>query len=224
MFDANVIITLMALDTNIEYITPISIIVFVESEKSSLYARPRIIKSDMNANSIAITIVPANGSEGNDMPNAMAITAPRLAPEDTPSVEPSASGFFKRPCIAAPQSESDAPVSATHSTRGSRTVSIIDAGSSFGMSSPSIARRNISAVLFSGTFTLPKHTQATAVNMAAAANIMYSYTLKPSCVPFISVLYHQYPIIPNKKPLPQQLSPREQYLAVYAAYSAVTKS
>ena len=125
---------------------------------------------------------------------------------------------------AAPQSESDAPVSATHSTRGSRTVSIIDAGSSFGMSSPSIARRNISAVLLSGTFTLPKHTHITAVNMAAAANIMYSYALKPSCVPFISVLYHQYPIIPNKKPLPQQLSPREQYLAVYAAYSAVTKS
>ena len=77
------------------------------------------------AKSMAMTMVPAKGRPGKVMPKAMAMTAPRDAPEDTPKVEPSARGFFSRPCMAPPQTESEAPVRATHSTRGSREVRMI---------------------------------------------------------------------------------------------------
>ena len=61
------------------------------------------MRSERNANPIAIAAVPANGRPGSVTPNAMAITAPSDAPLETPSVPPSASGFFNNPCIAAPQ-------------------------------------------------------------------------------------------------------------------------
>ena len=76
--------------------------------------------SDKNANTIAIPIVPANGRPGSVTPKAMAMTAPSDAPDETPSVEPSASGFLSSPCIAAPARDNAAPVSATHRTRGRR--------------------------------------------------------------------------------------------------------
>lgn len=75
---------------------------------------------DKKAKSIAITIVPANGRDGMVMPNAIAMTAPSEAPDETPSVEPSASGFFRSPCMAPPHRDKEAPTSATHMTRGSR--------------------------------------------------------------------------------------------------------
>ena len=98
-----------------------------------------MISRDRKANNIAMTMVPAKGRLGNVMPKAIAITAPKDAPEETPSVEPSANGFFRSPCIAAPAKESAAPTSATHKTRGSRTVSIIVAESSADCSFPKIA-------------------------------------------------------------------------------------
>lgn len=52
---------LMMLETNIEKITPMRMIVLVESDRSSLYESPRMTSSEPNANKIAITIVPANG-------------------------------------------------------------------------------------------------------------------------------------------------------------------
>ena len=92
---------LMMLETNIEKITPMRMIVLVESDRSSLYESPRMTSSEPNANKIAITIVPANGKPGSVTPKAMAQTAPSDAPDETPSVEPSASGFLSSPCIAA---------------------------------------------------------------------------------------------------------------------------
>ena len=73
----------------------------------------------------AISMLPAKGRLGNVMPNARAMIAPRDAPEDTPMVVPSARGFFKRPCIAAPHTDRDAPTRVTHSTRGRRTVGMM---------------------------------------------------------------------------------------------------
>lgn len=115
---AKVMTMLMMLETNIEKITPMRMIVLVESDRSSLYESPRMTSSEPNANKIAITIVPANGKPGSVTPKAMAQTAPSDAPDETPSVEPSASGFLSSPCIAAPARDRAAPVSATHSTRG----------------------------------------------------------------------------------------------------------
>ena len=85
-----------------------------------------IIINEAKANIIDITIVPANGRNGMVISNAIAITAPSEAPDDTPSVEPSARGFLRRPCIAHPQSERAAPTSAAHMTRGRRTDMIMD--------------------------------------------------------------------------------------------------
>ena len=71
-------------------------------------------------------MVPENGSDGMVIPKAMESTAPREAPEETPRVDPSARAFFRRPCMEAPQTDSEAPVSATQITRGSRTVRIME--------------------------------------------------------------------------------------------------
>lgn len=82
---------------------------------------------ERKAKRTAVTMVPAKGRAGKVMPKAMAHTAPKAAPEETPSVEPSARGFFKSPCIAAPARERAAPVSAVQSTLGSRTDSRMEA-------------------------------------------------------------------------------------------------
>ena len=77
-------------------------------------------RSEANAKMIAVPIVPAKGRLGSVTPKAMAMTAPSDAPDETPSVEPSASGFLRSPCIAAPARDKAVPVSATHKTRGRR--------------------------------------------------------------------------------------------------------
>jgi len=118
--------SVIMLDTNMEKIIPTRIMVLVESELSSLYERLSIRSSDPKANRIAITMVPENGIAGIVMPNAIDRTAPREAPEETPRVEPSASAFFRSPCIEAPHNAREAPVSAAHITRGSLTVNIIE--------------------------------------------------------------------------------------------------
>ena len=51
--------------------------------------------------------------------------APKAAPEDIPSVDPSASGLRSSPCIAAPHRLSAAPISPAHSTRGTHVHSTI---------------------------------------------------------------------------------------------------
>jgi len=158
-----------------EYITPIRIIVLVDNEKSILYARVSITIRETKANIIAITMVPAKGNEGMVMPNAMAIAAPNAAPDDTPNVEPSAKGFLSKPCIAPPQRESDAPVSATQMTRGSRTDKIIDGDAMVsGIGIPQTEFHMMVNVSFSGTLTLPTETQRIKTKNVAPANNTYS--------------------------------------------------
>lgn len=131
--------------------------------------------SEINANSIAITIVPAKGSEGIVMLKAMAITAPNDAPDDTPSVEPSASGLRNSPCIAPPASESDAPVSATQMTRGNLTDRIIAGdGIVSGIGIPQIEFHIMVVVSRIGTLTLPIETQSAKVKSMTPANTTYS--------------------------------------------------
>jgi hypothetical protein len=155
--------------------------VFVDREKSSLYAKVRITIRDKKANSIAITIVPANGRDGRVIPKAIAITAPREAPDDTPRVDPSARGFLKRPCIAAPQREIDAPVSATEITRGSLTDRMI-AGEVIvsGIGRDNNVFHSIVTVSFRGIFTLPTETQMAKVTIVTKKKSRYSVRRKPS--------------------------------------------
>ena len=98
-------------------------------------------------------------------PNASASTAPSDAPDATPSVEPSASGLRKRPCIAAPHSDSAAPISATESTRGTRTLTMMFLLMPAGTSSPRSVRTMAVTVSPSGMDTLPTQTHS---SMAAA--------------------------------------------------------
>ena len=69
----------------------------------------------------ADTMVPLNRRPGTEKPKAMEQMAPRLAPAETPSVDPSARGFFNKPCMQAPHRESAAPESEAHRIRGRRT-------------------------------------------------------------------------------------------------------
>ncbi len=78
---------------------------------------------EQKANTMAMTTVPAKGMFGMVIPKAMATTAPRDAPEETPRVDPPARGFFSSPCMAPPHRDRLAPVSMTASTRGRREVS-----------------------------------------------------------------------------------------------------
>jgi len=127
-------------------------------------------------------MVPAKGSDGMVMPNAMAKAAPNAAPDDTPSVEPSAKGFLSSPCMAPPQRESDAPVRATQMTRGNRTDSIIDGDAIVsGIGIPQTEFHIMVKVSFSGTLTLPTETQKIKTKNVAPANNTYSYMRKPSC-------------------------------------------
>ena len=98
------------------------------------------------------------------MPSASAVTAPSDAPEDTPSVEPSASGLRRSPCMAAPHRESAAPVSATHSTRGSRTEKRTALGKPPGRGSPQRAFHRAVRVEESGMDTLPTQTHSSIVS------------------------------------------------------------
>ena len=83
--------------------------------------------SDRKAKITALATVEPCGRKGSVKPRAMLSTAPREAPEATPMVEPSASGFRSRPCIAAPATESDAPMRAAQNTRGMRTLRRMEA-------------------------------------------------------------------------------------------------
>ena len=129
----------------------------------------RMASMEPKAKSMAMTMVPAKGRPGKVMPKAMAMTAPREAPEDTPKVEPSARGFFNRPCMAPPHTEREAPVRATHSTRGRREVSMMGTAVPAGSSLPATAPTMMRTVLPKGTATLPTDTQSTSVTAATRA-------------------------------------------------------
>ena len=105
-------------------------------------------------------MVPPSCEPGSVTPSASARTAPSDAPEDTPSVEPSASGLRSSPCIAAPHSESDAPVIATQSTRGRRTLSRILADTPSGIGLRSSAHSSTRSVSAGGMDTLPTQTHS----------------------------------------------------------------
>ena len=141
--------------------------------------------SDKNAKITAMTIVPANGSPGNVMPSAMASTAPSAAPDETPSVEPSASGFLSSPCILAPASDSAAPLSATHKTRGRRTVSRMEDGSPSGCGVCVSALRKTASVSASAMLTLPTQTHRHITAAKTAMNSRYCQREKCSGRVFI---------------------------------------
>jgi len=104
-------------------------------------------------------------------PSASAITAPSDAPADTPSVEPSASGLRRSPCIAAPHRDSDAPTSATFITRGRRTLTMMFFATPAGAGFPSSAQKIAVRVSFGATDTLPTQTHS---SMAASSARMKS--------------------------------------------------
>ena len=129
---------------------------------------------------MAITIGPANERLGMLIPKAIAMTAPSEAPDDTPNVEPSASGLRNKPCMAAPQSESDAPTSATHSTRGRRTEIMIDWEIPAGTGNPNKVLQIAVTVSKTGMVTLPRQTHMIITARVARLNIIYSNALNPS--------------------------------------------
>lgn len=65
------------------------------------------------------------------MSKAMAKTAPKPAPEETPRVPPSARGFRSSPCIAAPARAKQDPTRQAFKTLGNLTAKIIDALADF---------------------------------------------------------------------------------------------
>ena len=172
-----------------ENMTPIRIIVLVDKEQSSLQARDRIAVNDRKANSTAMTIVPAKGRAGKVMLKAMAMTAPNAAPEETPRVEPSASGFFKRPCMAAPAKANEAPTKATHITRGRRTVRRMEAEYSSGnLPEPNrypMPSLKICIASRKGILTLPRQTQAKRIATVITVKRAYSHAIKRSFLCFI---------------------------------------
>lgn len=89
---------------------------------------------------------------------AMAITAPKEAPDETPRVEPSARGFFSSPCIAPPHIDKDAPTSATQITLGSLTDKMIGLDIPSGTGKPQMLFQINRAVSFRGMLTLPTQT------------------------------------------------------------------
>ena len=140
-----------------------------------MYASARINISEIKAKIIANIVVDANGIDGMLIPNAIAITAPSEAPEDTPSVDPSARGFLSKPCIAAPQSDSEAPTRATQSTLGSLTEVIITGMEIVsGIGTPKTVSNIMTTVSLKGMLTLPMLTQSIRTVSAAAANSRYS--------------------------------------------------
>ena len=128
---------------------------------------------------IAMIIVPEKGSPGIVIPKAIAIMAPREAPEDTPRVEPSASGFLRSPCIDAPDKESAAPVSATQKTLGIRTGRRM-----LSKLPPSVvfftAFIMTLKVSLSGIDTLPRHILSSIAAISNTEKNTYSAMVKPS--------------------------------------------
>ena len=121
-----------------------------------------MIIRDRKAKTAAIPEAAEKGRNGILSPKAMESAAPREAPVETPRVEPSARGFFRRPCIAAPHMESEAPVSATQSTLGSRTESRMEAvlaGMFSGRGEPVSAEYRTARVSAGEIATLPAQTQ-----------------------------------------------------------------
>ena len=121
-----VIRMLSSAETSIVKTTPIRMMLCVAKLRSIPQASARISRSDPKANSIAIAAGPAVSSPGIVIPSTMDRAAPNAAPEDTPSVEPSASGLRSRPCIAAPHRLRAAPISPAHSTRGRRVHQMME--------------------------------------------------------------------------------------------------
>jgi hypothetical protein len=111
----------------------------------------------------------------------MAITAPREAPDETPSVEPSARGFFSSPCIAPPHIDRDAPTRATQITLGSLTDSIIGFDIPSGTGKPQMLFQIARAVSFSGMLTLPTQTHNAKTATVAMPKNKKSRSLKDSC-------------------------------------------
>ena len=61
-----------------------------------------------------------------DIPNTMAVEAPKAAPEETPTTPGSAKGFPKTACISAPATASAAPTAKAITIRGKRTTWRVD--------------------------------------------------------------------------------------------------
>ena len=166
--------------TNMEKMTPIRIIVYVARELSSLYARERIIKREMQANSMDIPMVPSCSNPGTVIPKASERTAPSAAPDDTPMVEPSARGFCSSPCMHAPHRERAAPSRATQITLGSLTERIIALKALGGTSLPRMLSSIILTVSLIGIFTLPATIHTSSADTVMIMNRRYWTELKPS--------------------------------------------
>lgn len=167
--------------------------VLVDKEKSTLYDKVKMSTRERKAKSIAMMTVPAIGMPGMLIPNAIARTAPSDAPEDTPRVEPSASGLRRRPCMAPPHSDNEAPTNATQMTRGRRTKTIIDCEIPVGMGRPKRVFQMAVRVSFIGMLTLPAHTHSTITAIMIMANSTYSKNINPSCRLITSSPYGSYP-------------------------------
>ena len=159
--------------------TPIRMMVCVLMPRSAEYASERIRMSEPIANSIAITIVPAKGRPGKEMPSSSAVTAPSEAPALTPKVDPSAKGLRSSPCMAAPHSASAPPHSAVASTRGRRTPRMIVRETPWGTSSPHMAFQMAAAVSPMGTATLPSDTHRHSVAAVNRHSTAYPYQGSP---------------------------------------------
>ncbi len=85
----------------------------------------RINTRDRNEKATLLKASPSSGEKLRRIPRTMDNTAPSAPPEDTPRVDPSANGFFKRLCITAPARDNAPPVMAARSTRGIRTMAMI---------------------------------------------------------------------------------------------------
>lgn len=81
---------------------------------------------EIKAKTMAIATVAPNGTLGIVIPSAIDKTAPSDAPAETPKVPPSASGFFRSPCIAAPEIAKDPPTNITLKTLGILTFNTIE--------------------------------------------------------------------------------------------------
>lgn len=135
---------------------------------------------EIKAKSIAISMVAPPENPGICSPSAIAKTAPKDAPLETPRVEPSAKGFRKSPCIAPPQSESAAPERATQSTLGRRTETMMARAAASSDAKPKIAPKTELSASFKGTATLPTQTQSKKIASVARDIIMYATAPKRS--------------------------------------------
>ena len=98
-----------------------------------------------------------------EIPKKSVITAPTEAPDDTPRVYGSASGFFSSPWKAAPEIASDAPTSPASTTRGIRIFHKI-----FVAVASAPAFHNVLIGIFTDPIDTPSHT----ATMSVAAETM----------------------------------------------------